>query len=68
MKDLRHPVMMFEGRTEAGRLLAEMLKFYSRKDNVLVLAVPRGGVPVAIEVANALELPFDVLVAQRVVA
>lgn len=68
MNDLRHPVMMFESRVEAGRLLAEMLKSYSRRDNGLVLAVPRGGVPVAIEVANALDLPFDVLVAQRVVA
>jgi len=68
MKDLRHPVMMFKSRAEAGRLLAEMLRSYSERENVLVLAVPCGGVPVAVEVANALDLPLDVLVAQRVVA
>jgi len=68
MKDLRHPVMMFESRAEAGRLLAGLLKSYSQRDNVLVLAVPRGGVPVGIEVAHALDLAFDVLVAQRVLA
>lgn len=56
---------MFRNRTEAGRLLAEKLKKYSHT-NSIVLAVPRGGIPVAIEIAGALHLPIDVILAKKI--
>lgn len=50
----------FHDRREAGLRLAEKLTAYHSKKNALVLALPRGGVPVAFELARALKLPFDV--------
>lgn len=56
---------MYENRSEAGRRLAtRLLKFRDR--NPIVLALPRGGVPVAFEVARALGAPLDVLVARKI--
>lgn len=55
----------FENRREAGRKLAEKLEHYAKRDGVIVLALPRGGVPVAYEVAAALELPLDVLIVRK---
>jgi putative phosphoribosyl transferase len=57
----------FPNRTAAGRLLAEQLKPHRRECH-LVLAMPRGGVPVGYELARALGVPLDVLVAKRVSA
>jgi predicted phosphoribosyltransferase len=56
---------VFRNRTEAGRLLAERLTAYAGRTDVLVLALPRGGVPVAYEVARALEAPLDVFVVRK---
>jgi predicted phosphoribosyltransferase len=50
----------FRDRREAGRFLAEKLSFYANRPDVIVLALPRGGVPVAYEVARALNVPLDV--------
>jgi predicted phosphoribosyltransferase len=50
----------FRDRREAGRLLAEKLSVYANRPDVIVLALPRGGVPVAYEVARALNVPLDV--------
>lgn len=55
---------MFEDRTEAGRQLAARLSAYSRP-HPLVLALPRGGVPVAVEVATELNADLDVLVVRK---
>ncbi len=55
----------FRDRTEAGRLLADKLTGYAGRPNVLVLALPRGGVPVASEVARALGAPLDVFVVRK---
>ena len=49
----------FRDRTEAGRVLATYLTAYADRPDVLVLALPRGGVPVAYEVARALRAPLD---------
>jgi predicted phosphoribosyltransferase len=55
----------FRNRNEAGRLLAEKLTAYANRPDVLVLALPRGGVPVAYEVAGALGAPVDVFVVRK---
>ncbi len=55
----------FRDRTEAGRLLAERLREYAGRDDVIVLALPRGGVPVGYEVAQALGVPLDVFVVRK---
>ena len=55
----------FRDRTEAGRLLAERLQSYAGRDDVVVLALPRGGVPVAYEVAKALGAPLGVFVVRK---
>jgi putative phosphoribosyl transferase len=55
----------FRDRTEAGRWLAERLKSYANRPDVLVLALPRGGVPVAFEVARALGAPLDIFLVRK---
>ena len=55
----------FRDRVEAGALLAEHLSGYRDRNDVVVLALPRGGVPVACEVARALGVPFDVFVVRK---
>src|SRR5213594_557487 len=50
----------FRSRAQAGQRLAQALTRYANRDDVVVLALPRGGVPVAFEVANALHAPLDV--------
>jgi putative phosphoribosyl transferase len=55
----------FRDRTEAGRRLAERLTAYADRPDVLVLALPRGGVPVAYEVARALRAPLDVFLVRK---
>jgi predicted phosphoribosyltransferase len=55
----------FRDRTEAGRLLADRLRAYERNPDAIVLALPRGGVPVAYEVAASLELPLDIFVVRK---
>src|SRR5437660_11500302 len=52
-------------RIEAGRLLAEELEQYAGRDNVIVLGLPRGGVPVANEVAKRLGAPLDVFIVRK---
>jgi len=55
----------FRNRTDAGRQLAERLAAYADRPDVLVLALPRGGVPVGFEVARALGAPFDVFLVRK---
>lgn len=57
--------MLFHNRAEAGRELAVKLTAYSGRPDVLVLALPRGGVPVAYEVAMALDAPLDVFLVRK---
>jgi putative phosphoribosyl transferase len=56
---------IFQDRTEAGRELAEQLLDYAGRDDVIVLGLPRGGVPVAFEVAQRLRVPLDVFVVRK---
>ena len=55
----------FRDRVEAGRRLAAELVSYNLPSNVIVLALPRGGVPVGFEVAKALHAPLDVVVVRK---
>jgi putative phosphoribosyl transferase len=56
---------LFENRTDAGRKLAEALGAYAGRSDLIVLALPRGGVPVAYEVARALKAPLDLLIVRK---
>ncbi|HYS01443.1 MAG TPA: phosphoribosyltransferase [Candidatus Eisenbacteria bacterium] len=55
----------FENRAQAGRILAAQLAEYRGRPEVLVLGLPRGGVPVAFEVAQALGVPLDVFLVRK---
>lgn len=57
--------MIFRDRIAAGRALAALLAEYAHRDDMIVLALPRGGVPVAREIALALAAPLDVLVVRK---
>src|SRR2546426_1335185 len=56
---------VLQNRTEAGKLLATKLTDYADRPDVLVLALPRGGVPVAYQVAKALHVPLDVFLVRK---
>jgi len=56
---------MFKNRTEAGILLAEKLRKF-KKDNGVILAVPRGGIPVAYIVARELGFPLDIVLTKKI--
>jgi putative phosphoribosyl transferase len=57
--------MRFKDRTAAGQILAQTLADYADRSDVLVLALPRGGVPVAFEIAQALNVCLDVVVVRK---
>src|SRR5437763_6089235 len=57
--------MLFRNRIDAGRKLAAKLAAYQDQPDVLVLALPRGGVPVGFEVAQALHAPLDVFLVRK---
>src|SRR5687767_12141842 len=57
--------IQFENRRDAGRHLADALVSYRERSDVVVLALPRGGVPVGYEVARALRAPLDVFLVRK---
>jgi putative phosphoribosyl transferase len=57
--------MIFEDREDAGRRLAKELGEFANRKDVLVLGIPRGGVTVAFEIAQALQLPLDVFLSHK---
>jgi putative phosphoribosyl transferase len=57
--------MTFQNRSHAGRALAGLLRHYADQGDVLVFGLPRGGVPVAFEVAQELHAPLDVFVVRK---
>ena len=56
---------LFKDRRDAGRKLAQELLAYAGRSDVIVLALPRGGVPVAYEVARALSVPLDIYIVRK---
>src|SRR5207249_2628612 len=57
--------MLFRNRMHAGQVLGKMLQEYGNREDVVVLALPRGGVPVAFEIASALHAPLDVFLVRK---
>ena len=57
--------MIFRDRSDAGKYLAEKLQKYKGRADVLVLALPRGGVPVGYEVAKELDVPLDIFLVRK---
>jgi len=57
--------MRFPDRSKAGQLLGQKLAGYANNPDVVVLALPRGGVPVGFEVARALNVPLDIIVVRK---
>jgi len=57
--------MIYRDRIDAGKKLALRLSYYANRDDVLVLALPRGGVPVAYEVARTLRAPLDIFLVRK---
>ena len=57
--------VIYRNRSEAGKHLAQQLAKYANREDVLVLALPRGGVPVAFEVAKALRAPLDIFLVRK---
>ena len=58
-------MIRFQNRREAGQLLALELSHYANREDLLILALPRGGVPVAHEIARVLQAPLDVLLVRK---
>jgi putative phosphoribosyl transferase len=58
-------MMLFKDRADAGRKLAQELPGYGGRTDVIVLGLPRGGVPVAFEVAKALKAPLDIFLVRK---
>jgi putative phosphoribosyl transferase len=56
---------LFQNRTDAGRTLAKKLSHYADRKDIVVLGMPRGGVPVAFEVAQSLRVPLDVFIVRK---
>jgi putative phosphoribosyl transferase len=64
-RGVRMENLPFRNRRESGQLLARKLGRYARRPDIIVLALPRGGVPVAYEVARALRAPLDVFLVRK---
>lgn len=57
--------MNYSDRYQAGIVLADLLKDYARRSDVIILALPRGGVPVAYEIAKKLSLKLDIFIVRK---
>ena len=65
MNSTQGVIQLFRDRKEAGRSLANRLSKYKKAENILILALPRGGVPVGFEVAKSLKVPLNVFITRK---
>ena len=65
MNQATRALIRYHDRREAGRVLADRLRHFAGRQDVIVLALPRGGVPVAFEVAQAIGAPLDVFMVRK---
>ena len=66
-EEFRNDRHVFGNRSEAGRVLAEMMEpHYGEDPATQILAIPAGGVPVGIEISNRLKLPFDLIIVRKI--
>jgi putative phosphoribosyl transferase len=65
MRNMDQTPFLFWNRTEAGKRLARMLTRYAGRTDIVVLALPRGGLPVGFEIAQSLHAPLDVLLVRK---
>ncbi len=65
MAGIHSSLLPFQNRRQAGQLLAQALPQYANGGDVIILALPRGGVPVACEVADALQVPLDLMLVRK---
>ena len=56
---------LFQNRREAGKILAKRLLKYADRSDVIILALPRGGIPIAYEIALAMKAPLDVVIVRK---
>ena len=63
--ELHDKIHVFNDRRHAGKILAKMLQEYSDRKDVIVLAIPAGGVPVAVQISEELNLSWDLAVARK---
>lgn len=67
ISSLRDKRFVFKDRDDAGKVLSEMLSpYYEKAKETLVLAIPSGGVPIGLEVAKGLSLPFDLIIVRKI--
>lgn len=65
MKKTNKIKLPFAGRLEAGKLLGQALQSYAGRTDVIILALPRGGVPIGYEVAQAIQAPLDLMLVRK---
>jgi putative phosphoribosyl transferase len=63
--EFRDKIHVFDDRSHAGELLAEWLKQYENREEVIIIAIPAGGVPVAVQVSEKLDVPWDLAVTTK---
>ena len=63
--DFRDKVHIFDDRSHAGKMLAKLLKQYKGREDAIILAIPAGGIPVAVQVSKKLNVPWDLAVTTK---
>lgn len=63
--DFRDKIHVFDDRSHAGEVLAKWLKQYEDREDAIIIAIPAGGVPVAVQVSKKLNIPWDLAVTTK---
>jgi len=63
--DFRDKIHIFDDRSHSGEMLAKLLKQYKGREDAIILAIPAGGIPVAVQVSKKLNVPWDLAVTTK---